>query len=139
MARHLIHELVRTVREHPIRASLAALLLLTTTVYVTTDHSRIPVAEVGEEAVPLVDLTEEDSEWTSPIQQASASELAEAPSVVRDDLDQNSPDSQVVPAVAHLSYRQFSQRTRVQPVSGQLSHQESAQKPVWLLGVLIED
>lgn len=132
MARNLIQDLIQTLRNQPVRSALAALLLLGTTIYVCTDHSGPSVAEIGEDATPSFDLS--DGSFDSSIEQASA---VESDDVVRN--GGRMQDSQVVAALAELSDEEKSHQSRVQPVSGQTRNRDVSQKPVWLLGKLIED
>lgn len=139
MARYLIQELLRTVREKPVRAAMSALLLLTTAIYVCTDHTRIPVAEIGEETTPVIDLTDQISSQEYPIEQASVDDSESPASAIRIDGRDRFQDSRVVAAIAELSDDEKTHQTRVQSVSGQTTRSGRAQKPVWLLGKLIED
>lgn len=134
MARNLIQDLIQTLRNQPLRSAQAALLLLGTTVYVCTDHSGPAVTEIGEDATPSFDLS--DGSFDSSIEQASATE---PDAVLRNGGSGHMRDSQVVAALAELSDEEKSHQSRVQPVSGQARHRDVNQKPVWLLGKLIED
>jgi hypothetical protein len=138
MARNLIQDLLQTLRNQPVRSALAALLLLATTIYVCTDHSGTPVSEIGEEATPTLDASDDSDGFDPSIEQASVDET-EAASLTRIDGRDRFHDSQVVAALAELSDEEKSQQARVLPVSGQIRGRGSNQKPVWLLGRLIED
>lgn len=139
MARYIIQELVRTIRKSPVRAAAAALILLGATVYICTDHSRIPVAEIGEETTPSIELTVEDLASEGFIEQVSVDESDTPAKRVQSGPRDRYIDSQVVPAIAELSDDDHAHRTRVQPVSGQVSRPSPPQKPVWLLGILIDE
>lgn len=139
MARYIIQEPLRTVREKPVRAAMAALLLLTTAIYVCTDHTRIPVAEIGEETTPIIDLTDQINSQYDPIEQVSVDDSESPATATRVEGRDRFQDSRVVTAIAELSDDEKTYQTRVQPVSGQATRSGRAQKPVWLLGKLIED
>lgn len=139
MARNLIQDLIQTVRNQPVRSALAALVLIATTIFVCTDHSGTPVSEIGEEVTPSLDLTGEGLSFDNSIEQAAADDSDVVASVTRIEGHDRFRDSSVVPAIAELSDEEKSHQSRVQTVSGQTRSRGSDQKPVWLLGKLIEE
>ncbi len=140
MAYQLIRELIQTLRESPMRAAAACVLLITTTVYVCTGHDDYRVAEIGETASRsgAIDLASLES-WDDEVEHSLESE-EEAPATTRrvDGRDQYI-DVRLTHAVSEEEELSESSPTRVTPVSGVAVRRSSPEAPVWLLGVLIDE
>ena len=141
MAYQLIRELIQTLRESPMRAAAACVLLITTTVYVCTGHDDYRVAEIGEAVAGsgTIDLASLES-WDDEVEYSPVSEDTEAPATIRrvDGRDQYI-DVRLTHAVSEEEELSESSPTRVTPVSGIAVRRSSPEAPVWLLGVLIDE
>lgn len=130
-------ETYHTIRDNPVRAAAAALLLLSATIYVCWQPSEVSVAEMGEEYSDVFDLG--DPPETS-IDLVSTEDSEEPATVKRVAGRDQYHDSQVVAAISEITTDSDSPRqTWITPVSGQSNTSSSSEKPVWLLGVLLED
>lgn len=141
MAYQLIRELIQTLRESPMRAAAACVLLITTTVYVCTGHDDYRVAEIGEAAAGngTIDLASLES-WDDEAEYSPVSEETDAPATTRrvDGRDQYI-DARLTHAVSEEEEPSENKLTRVTPVSGVAVRRTAPEAPVWLLGVLIEE
>ena len=143
MAYHFIHELTHTIRQRPVRTALAAVLLITTTIYVCAGHQQYRVAEIGDrpsaaETQGVIDLSENPS-WTAEIEQVVADEDDAPAMTTRVDGRERYSDARLTHAVAEEDDVEAARRTHVDLVSGESERHASDQAPVWLLGVLQDD
>ena len=143
MADHLILQLKETIRQSPLRAALAFVILITTTVYVCTGHDGYRVAEIGEGSPTVTgsDVTSSDQnvDWEQEIDRVSADE-DDAPAVsTRADGRDQYIDARLTHAVAEEDDASLAHPTRVIPVSGEVQHRPASESTVWLLGVLNDE
>ncbi len=137
MAYHIFLDLVQTIRQSPIRAASAAVLLITTTVYVCTGHAPYRVAEIGDSAPAgeVIDLTA-DHEWSDVIEQVST-DADEAPAITTfAGGRERYIDAHLTHADAVEDERMAALRTHVEHVSGQADRRPVSEAPVWLIGIL---
>ena len=140
MAYQFVHELTNTIRESPGRAALAAVLLITTSIYVCVGHQEYRVAEVGDASSPeeIVDLTA-NPEWSTGVEQVAADDDNAPATITRVGSRDRYIDAQLTHAVAVEEDSDKGSLRHVEQISGQAMQQNSGQGPVWLLGVLMDD
>lgn len=141
MADHLIRELIQTLRESPLRAAAACVLLITTSVYVCTGYDDYRVAEIGDTAArdSSIHLTalESGDEVLAP---DPVSEHDDAPAMTRRVGGREQYiDARLTHAVSEEEEPSENSLTRVTPVSGVAERRSSPEAPVCLLGVLIDE
>ena len=146
MADHFIHELSQTIRHSPMRAALAAVVLITTTIYVCAGHEEYRVAEMGDDsASDQVDSTGEvieltaHSAWVGEIEPMEADEEDAPATTTRVAGRERYIDAHLTHAVAVEVDSDAGNLRRVEHVSGEPERRPSGNAPVWLLGVLEGD
>jgi hypothetical protein len=131
-------ETAETIRQSPVRAALALVLLITTTVYVCFESDGYRVAEIGETTSfeEVVDLTSgEQSEFV----QVSADEDDAPATTTNVDGRETYIDARLTHAFVEEAEADATHRLRVTPVSREVASQSQDIAPVWLLGVLIDE
>ena len=140
MAYHFIHELTHTIRQSPMRAALAAVVLITTTVYVCAGYQDFRVAHMGDasDSSEVIDLTG-NPDWSTEIEQVAA-DTTDAPAIsTRVAGREQYRDAQLTHAVAVEDDIQAENRRRVAQVSGEIAPHNAGNSPVWLMGFLQDD
>lgn len=140
MAYHFIHECTQTIRQAPIRAAIAGVLLITTTLYVCTGHQNYQVAEIGETSAStdVLDLTG-NPDWLSDIEQVSADADDSPATTTQVDGRERYIDARLTHAVAEVDEAEGTRHQQVEQVSAVAAIPPASQAPVWLLGVLHDD
>lgn len=140
MAYHFLRELTDTFRQSPVRAALASVLLIASTLYVCVGHDQYSVVEIGETTSPgnVIDLAL-DQDGQAGIEQVSAAEEDVPATSIRDGERIQYIDARLTHAVAEEEEPLARHRARVEQVSGQTERGSSDNDPVWLLGILIDD
>lgn len=140
MAYHIIHECTLTIRQAPVRAALACILLITTTLYVCTGHQNYRVAEIGETSASTdpIDLTS-NPDWLSDIEQVSTDPDDTPATSTQTDGREQYIDARITHAVAEVDEATEGQHRRVEQVSAVTPPRPADQAPVWLLGILHDD
>ncbi len=146
MADHFIREFKDTLRQSPLRAALALVILITTTVYVCTGQGGYRVAEIGNaseigDSSAAIDLASDDGNvaWVQEIEQVTTDE-EDVPAVsTRVDGRDRYIDARLTHAVAVDDDISLEHQTQVIPVSGESQRRVAPHSPVWLLGVLGDD
>lgn len=138
MAYRVISETVETIRQSPVRAALALLLLITTTVYVCFENQGYSVAEIGETTSfdEVVDLASEEADE---FVQVSADEDDAPATTTNVDGRETYIDVRLTHAFVEENEEATSHRVRVTPVSQEVVSYPADSAPVWLLGVLVDD
>ena len=140
MAYQLTMQFTEVIRQSPLRAALACVLLITTSVYVCVGQDGYRVAEIGEadSSESAIDLTSYDGPGEG-IDQVSTDE-EDAPAVAtRVGSREQYIDAQLTHALVEEDVSAISHRIRVTPVSGESKQGATDGSPVWLLGVLIDE
>lgn len=140
MAYHYIHELTHTIRHSPMRAALAAALLLTTMIYVCAGYQDFRVAHMGDasESADVIDLTT-NPDWASEIEQVG-SDTTDAPATsTRVAGREQYIDAHLTHAVAVEDDIEAVNRRRVDQVAGVIAPLTAGNSPVWLMGFLQDD
>ena len=140
MAYHFIHEIATTIRHSPMRAALAAVLLITTTIYVCAGHQEYRVAEIGDSSptAEVIDLAS-NPDWASEIEQVQADEEDAPATTTRVAGRESYIDARLTHAVAVVDDSDSETLRRVEQVSDETERHTSVNAPVWLLGVLQDD
>ncbi len=141
MAYHFIDECTQTIRQSPMRAALACVLLITTTIYVCTGHQHYSVAEIGATPAASADVTDLTSnpDWLTDIEQVGTN-ADDAPATTTPvDGREQYMDARLTHAVAEMDDAEQVRLRQVEQVSGATPHHSVDQSPVWLLGVLKDD
>ncbi len=140
MAYHIIHECTQTIRQSPMRAALACVLLMTTSIYVSMGRQNYRVAEIGDSATTAdaIDLTS-NPDWLSDIEQVEA-DADDAPATTTPvDGREQYIDARLTHAVAEIEETENPIHSQVEQVSDVTPQRPVDQSPVWLLGVLKDD
>ena len=140
MAYHFIHELAHTIRKSPMRAALAAVLLITTTIYMCAGHQDFRVAHMGDasDSAVVIDLTANPN-WATEIEQVAA-DTTDAPATsTRVAGREHYMDAHLTHAVAVEDDFEAENRRRVEQISGEAEPHTAGDSPVWLMGVLQDD
>lgn len=140
MAYQLKFEFAESIRQMPVRAALALLILITTSVYIFVANDRYRVAEIGETNAtePAIDLAAHQT-WADDSQQLIAEEEA-VPAIATQNGDREQYiDARLTHAVVEEYEAAAATRLRATPVSAETRQLSSSDSPVWLLGVLIDD
>lgn len=140
MAYHYIHELTHTIRQSPMRVALAAVVLITTTIYVCAGYQDYRVSHIGDasDSSEVIDLTA-NPDWTTEIEQVAA-DSTDAPAMsTRVAGREQYIDAHLTHAVAVEDDIQTENRRRVEQVSGEITPRTAGNSPVWLMGYLQDD
>jgi hypothetical protein len=140
MAYHFMHEFASTIRHNPVRVALAAVLLITTAIYVCADHQNFRVSLMGDatDAAEVIDLTE-NPHWATEIEQV-VSDTADAHATsTRVAGRERYLDAHLTHAVAVEDNIEAENRWRVEQVSAVKQPHTAGDAPVWLLGILQND
>lgn len=129
-----------SIRQSPVRAALALLILISTSVYVFVAHDGYRVAEIGEANSPesLIDLATHHAAAEGREQLTAEEEAIPAVSTYVGDREQYI-DARLTHAVVEEDDTTAATRLRATPVSAVSAGHSPTDPPVWLLGVLIDD
>ncbi len=140
MAYHIIHELTHTIRLSPMRAAFAAVLLISTTIYVCADYHNYRVAKIGDTATSgqVSDLTAAHTGATE-IEQVVADADDAPATTTRVEGRERYIDAHLTHAVAVEDDTDAQMRTRVEQMAGITAQRTTDAGPVWLLGIIEDD
>ncbi len=140
MAYHIIHECTETIRQSPMRAALACVLLITTSIYVSMGRQNYRVAEIGDSTTTAdaIDLTS-NPDWLTDIEQVGTNADDAPATTIQTDGRERYIDAQLTHAVAEVDDAEEVRHGQVEQVAGVTPPGPAAQAPVWLLGVLKDD
>ena len=140
MAYHIIHECTQTVRQSPMRAALACVLLITTSIYVSMGRQNYRVAEIGDSSTPadVIELTS-NPDWLSDIEQVGTDDELSPATTIPVDGRERYIDVRLTHAVVEMDDAEDVQHGQVEQVAGVTPSAPVDQAPVWLLGVLKDD
>jgi hypothetical protein len=140
MAYHIIHECTQTIRQSPMRAALACVLLITTSIYVSMGRQNYRVAEIGDSTTTAdaMDLTI-NPDWLQDIEQVGTDPEDLPATTTHVDGHEQYIDARLTHAVAEINEAEDPTDSQFEQVSGVIPQRPVDQSPVWLLGVLNDD
>ena len=140
MAYHIIHECTQTIRQSPMRAALACVLLISTSIYVCMGRQNYRVAEIGDSATTAdaIDLTS-NPDWLSDIEQVGTDPEDSPATTTHVNGREQYIDARLTHAVAEIEETADPIPSQVEQVSAVTPQRAVDQSPVWLLGVLNDD